>query len=66
MRFCRSERSRENDADPDDDRTDQAGGGSIRIDGTDVGRERVKALSRVGAIVESPIFFLICQAGTTC
>lgn len=33
------------------------GGGSIRIDGTDVGRERVKALSRVGAIVESPIFF---------
>ncbi len=33
------------------------GSGSIRIDGTDVGRERVKALSRVGAIVESPIFF---------
>ncbi|MBB3126109.1 ABC-type multidrug transport system ATPase subunit [Paenibacillus rhizosphaerae] len=33
------------------------GDGSIRIDGTDVGRERVKALSRVGAIVESPIFF---------
>ncbi|UYO07908.1 ABC transporter ATP-binding protein [Paenibacillus sp. PSB04] len=33
------------------------GGGSIRIDGTDVGHERVKALSRVGAIVESPIFF---------
>ncbi|MET3546328.1 ABC-type multidrug transport system ATPase subunit [Paenibacillus favisporus] len=33
------------------------GNGSIRIDGTDVGRERVKALSRVGAIVESPIFF---------
>ncbi|GIO60917.1 ABC transporter ATP-binding protein [Paenibacillus cineris] len=33
------------------------GSGSIRIDGTDVGRERFKALSRVGAIVESPIFF---------
>ncbi len=33
------------------------GSGSIRIDGTDVGRERVKVLSRVGAIVESPIFF---------
>ncbi|WP_433620762.1 ABC transporter ATP-binding protein [Paenibacillus cellulositrophicus] len=35
----------------------KSGSGSIRIDGTDVGRERVKALSRVGAIVESPIFF---------
>lgn len=31
--------------------------GSIRIEGVDVQRDRMKALGQVGAIVESPIFF---------
>ncbi|MBT2291100.1 ABC transporter ATP-binding protein [Paenibacillus albidus] len=31
--------------------------GQIRIDGVDVRQDRIAALSRVGAIVESPIFF---------
>lgn len=33
------------------------GEGTIRIEGFDVQRDRMKALGQVGAIVESPIFF---------